>query len=331
MTKRLSVGANLNTMKSPSPAILRGSLLAMLSLSSALLAEVPAYKVDQSFGKDDFKTPPVCVSMDATDHLYVLLRDGTVTSFDANGKLAGSFKPDLKPAPETMTVADGRIYLFSTVKSEQTREFQGKKVKLLEPSGIKCTVYDPAGTKQAEIKLPEAMSATDAHFIGKELAVGDFSKGQIVFYQLSGTEGKVTRKIDKVFRLCCGIFDFCPGTDADSIVVANLGAFKVQTYVDGKKTVEFGARGEKEAEFSGCCNPVNVACLADGSIITVEKSPTRVKIFDPTGKTEKLVTGLGELVSGCLKIPVAVDSKGALYLASSDKSCIVKCVPDTAR
>ena len=304
-------------------------MLAMLSLSSTVLADVPAYKMDKSFGKEDFKAPPICVSMDAADRLYVLLRDGTVTTYDADGKLAGSFKPDMKPAPETMTVADGKIYLFNTSKTEQTREIQGKKYKIMEPSGIKCEVFDPAGAKQADLNLPGAMAATDAHFIGKQLAIGDFGKSQILFYQLSGNEGKITRKIDKDFRLCCGIFDFCPGTDPNTIVVANLGAFKVQTYVDGKKTAEFGARGEKEIEFTGCCNPVNVACLADGSIVTVEKSPTRVKVYDKTGKTEKVVSGLGELVSGCIKIPIAVDSKGALYLASSEKSCIVKCVPDT--
>ena len=47
------------------------------------------------------------------------------------------------------------------------------------------------------------------------------------------------------------------------MIVANLGTFKVQTFVDAKKTAEFGARGEKESEFHGCCNPVSVAALAD--------------------------------------------------------------------
>ena len=317
-------------MRHPSFTIIRGGLLAVLSLSSSLLADVPAYKMEKSFGADDFKAPPVCLAMDAADHLYVLLRDGTVAIFGTDGKVTGGFKADLKPVPETMAVADGRIYLLSTVHDEVTREFLGRKNKVMVPAGIKCAVYDAAGTKQADVKLPDAMSATDAHFIGKELVVGDFGKSQILYYQLAGNEAKVTRKIDKVFRLCCGIFDFCPGPDAKSIIVANLGAFKVQTYQDGKKTTEFGARGEKESEFSGCCNPVNVACLADGSIVTVEKSPTRVKIYDAAGKNEKLVAGLGELVTGCMQIPIAVDSKGGLYLASSEKKCIVKCVPELA-
>lgn len=326
----VAVETKLKVMNFPSTTMFCGGLIALLSFSSSLLAEVPAYRMEKSFGAEDFKAPPVCLAMDVADHLYVLLRDGTVATFGADGKLTGSFKADLKPVPETMAVADGRIYLLSTVHDEVTREFMGRKTKVMAPAWVKCAVYDTAGTKQSDLKLPDAMSATDAHFIGKELVVGDFGKGQILYYQLAGNEGKVTRKIDKVFRLCCGIFDFCPGPDANSIVVANLGAFKVQTYQDGKKTSEFGARGEKESEFTGCCNPVNVACLADGSIVTVEKSPTRVKIYDPTGKTEKLVAGLGELVSGCMQIPIAVDSKGGLYLASSEKSCILKCIPDAA-
>lgn len=316
-------------MKTPA-CIVRGGVIAVLSWSAALMAEVPAYKVEKSFGKDEFKAPPVCVAMDAKDQLYVLLKDGTVVLYDSSGTMSGSFKAGMKPVPATLTVAEGRIYLFGSVMSEKTREFEGKKVKLMEAAGIKCGVYSPAGVKEAELQLPEAMSVNDAHFIGRELVIGDYSKSQILYYQLTGNEGKVTRKISKVFRLCCGIFDFCPGPDAASLVVANLGAFKVQTYTEGKKSAEFGARGEKEADFSGCCNPVNVACLADGCIVTVEKSPTRVKIYDKTGKTEKLVTGLGELVEGCSTIPIAVDSKGALYLASEEKNCIVKCVPAAA-
>ncbi len=159
------------------------------------------------------------------------------------------------------------------------------------------------------------------------MAIGDFDRSQIVFYDVSGAEPKVTRKISKIFRLCCGIFDFCPGVEADTVVAGNLGAFKVQMFKAGEKTGEFGARGEKPEEFRGCCNPVNVGLLADGSIITVEKDPTRVKIFDKDNKTCVKITGLTELVEGCSTIPIAVDGKGSIYLASDTKKCVVKCVP----
>lgn len=308
----------------------RNSACALLSLSSSLFAAAPAYKVDRSFGQEDLKASPVCISIDTKDQLYVLRADGSVVTFDATGKATGNFKSAMKPAPTTMTVADGKIYLFNTQTTEKTVEFQGRKIKRQMSSGIACHVFDAAGAKVSELKLPEASSAADAHFIGQELVIGDLENSQILYYALTGSEGKVTRKLTKTFRLCCGIFDFCPGTTADSLVVANLGAFKVQTFTAGKKSVEFGQRGTKPEEFHGCCNPVNVGCLTDGSIVTVEKSPTRVKIYDQDGKTSTKVTGLTELVEGCSTIPIAVDSKGALYLASASKNCIVKCVPGVA-
>lgn len=308
-------------------SLLSGAALALCILPSSALAGPPAYKADKMFGDKDLKAAPTCISVDAKDQLHVLSDDGTVTTFDPEGKMTGSFKSAMSPTPTTMTVADGKIYLFNTRRVEKIVESRGKKIKQLIPDGIGCSVYDPAGTKVSDLNLPEAMSAADAHFIGNELAVGDLKKSQIVFYEVTGNEGKVTRKIDKGFRLCCGIFDFAPGSAAGSIMVANLGAFKVQTYVGGEKTVEFGQRGEKPEEFHGCCNPVNVGCLADGAIITVEKSPTRVKIFDKDGKESTKVTGLTELVEGCSTIPIAVDSKGTIYLASDTKKAIVKCVP----
>ena len=316
-------------MRTTTPVV-RRNLIALLSLSSTLFAGVPAYKFDKAIGQNEIKAAPISLGINTKDCLHVLLKNGTVMMYDTEGKLTGSFQSDMKPAPSTMAVAGDRIYLLASEMAQTTREFQGKKVKVNEPSGVKCCVFDPAGAKQAEIKLAGVVSATAAHFVGDKLVVADFSQQSIVFFAVAGNEGKMTRKISKVFRLCCGIFDFCPGSDADSIVVANLGAFKVQTFQADKKFSEFGARGEKESEFQGCCNPVNVACLADGSVVTVEKAPTRVKIYDKSGKTEQEVTGIANLVEGCSQIPTAIDSKGALYLASDQKKCVVKCVPGAA-
>lgn len=313
----------LDPMKTSIPVV---SAIALLSLSIPAFAAAPAYKADKSFGNEDMKSPPICVSIDSTDQLYVLLGDGTVLQYDTEGNKTGGFKADLK-RPTTMTVTDGKIYLFTTLTEEKEMTFQGKKIKRLIPVGVGCSVFEPAGAKLGEVKLPEVSSARDAHFIGKELAVGDNNNGQIVFFELDGAEGKVTRKINKGFRLCCGIFDFCPGSEPDTLVAANLGAFKVQAFKGADKTGEFGQRGEKVQDFRGCCNPVNVAALGDGLLVTVEKDPTRVKIFDKDHKSCSVVSGLTELVKGCSTIPIAVDSKGTLYLASGTKRCVVKCVP----
>ena len=40
---------------------IRNSAVVLLSLSSGLFAEAPAYKVDRSFGQDDLKAAPTAI------------------------------------------------------------------------------------------------------------------------------------------------------------------------------------------------------------------------------------------------------------------------------
>lgn len=304
-----------------------GGLLAALSWSSECRAETPDYQIEASFGAGGLKSPALTLAVDATDQLHALLAGGTVVVFDSAGKEVRSFTADMTPVPTTMTLANGKIYLLATSTKEAEVEFQGRKRKVIEPTGVKCGVFSPTGTKETDFDLPEVLSAKDAHFIDGQLAVGDLRKSQIVMFDITSEKAKAGKTIDKMFRLCCGIFDFCPTVDGKSLLVANLGAFKVQTFTNGRKTDEFGARGEALEQFHGCCNPVNVADLGADALITVEKSPTRVKICSRNGKAPKTIPGLGELVKGCSTIPIAVDGKGAIYLASASRRCIVKCVP----
>lgn len=84
----------------------------------------------------------------------------------------------------------------------------------------------------------------------------------------------------------------------------------------------FGKRGKEVLDFHGCCNPVSVATLSSGAIVTVEKDPTRIKVY--SNKGAKQIDGIEELVKGCTYIPMIVDNKDNLYLASEEKG-IVKC------
>lgn len=305
-------------------------LAILLSLSVPLIAAAPAYKVGQSFGQQEISSPPVAMAMNAKDQITVLLSSGTVITYNSSGKMVGKFESLMNPLPGAMTVDGGRIYLLANETHQRQVESQGRKRTIAEPAGVKCAVYSPSGEKVSEFGLPEVVSARDAHMVGGQLVVGDYRKSQIVFFSLAGGQPKVERKIEGVLRLCCGLLDFCPTADGKSILVANLGAFKVQTFTGTRKSAEFGARGEKLDEFHGCCNPVNVAAIGSDAIVTVEKDPTRVKVYGRKGKGTEAIEGLGELVNGCSSIPVAVDSTGAIYLASSTKRCIVKCVSDTA-
>ena len=60
-----------------------------------------------------------------------------------------------------------------------------------------------------------------------------------------------------------------------------------------------------------------------GQFITVEKDPTRIKIYNKEGA--KQIEGIEELVNGCAYIPMTVDNKENIYLTSPEKG-LVRCV-----
>jgi hypothetical protein len=105
----------------------------------------------------------------------------------------------------------------------------------------------------------------------------------------------------------------------------NLDAFRELAFdYSGKIQYAFGKRGQSINDFHGCCNPVNVTSLTNGAIVTVEKDPTRIKVYSKSGA--KQIAGIQELVKGCRYIPMVSDSKNNLYLASA-QSGIIKCSP----
>ncbi len=197
----------------------------------------------------------------------------------------------------------------------------GDTLCALEKNG-KVTIFDPDGSLASTIDT--GMKNTDA------MAVD--SDGNLHIFSTLTEEKKVKsgarmRTVQIPIGVECGIFDFCEAPD-NTIAVSNLGAFKLQQFdLDGKLLKEFGQRGRGLDDFQGCCNPVSAGYLPGGGILTVEKSPTRIKIYDANGKNAQLIDGIEELVKGCSFIPVAVDSKGNIYLAASAKGYIVKCVP----
>ena len=77
--------------------------------------------------------------------------------------------------------------------------------------------------------------------------------------------------------------------------------------------------------FCGCCNPSNIAILADDSFVTCEKGLARVKIYDPEGSFVGVVAGPEQFgvtahicvtPEQCLKggFDVAVDSQDRIFI-----------------
>lgn len=285
--------------------------------------KAPNYQVDPAF-KVDLKSSIKYLAIMPKDDLCCLLGSGKVIIFDSKGNEKLNFNIESKGSPSTIAVDNkGNIYVLCSMMKPQQIKRKGKSYNVNAPSGVLINKYDKTGKSLSSIELTEVKTAKAAQIVKNKIIIADNYLNTLFFCDLK--TGKVKKKVNKGIRTCCGIFDFCKDSKGN-LWLANLGAFKVQSFKStGSSSKSFGSRGRELNDFHGCCNPVSVSVLSDGSFVTAEKDPTRVKVYDSSGKKAKKIEGIDELVKGCSHIPMASDSKENVYLASS-KGKIVKCI-----
>ena len=88
--------------------------------------------------------------------------------------------------------------------------------------------------------------------------------------------------------------------------------------VDGDVLKSWGTEGSGITEFYGCCNPAAIAPLADGSVVTYEKTLQRVKVYSPEGKLRNVAAGPNEFTDqpkDTIIVPdIAVDRSGRILV-----------------
>lgn len=294
--------------------ILASALVCALPLCSATLSYVPG----KTLAKEEKISKVMSIAIGKDDNL--LIADSTMVRVvsPATGECTRKFDTGLKGI--TAIASDGnQIWVLQTRTELVERESNGKKIKYPNPVSVACKVFAADGTFIKDLDLQGTRSATSAKVLNGKLYVADLKGGVARIF--NADTGAAEGTIGKDMRLCCGIFDVRVDKKNNDVILSNLGAFKVQRYsADGKLISEFGKRGSDEQSFHGCCNPVSTEILSDGTILTVEKDPARVKIYNQDGKLLHVFSGVGELVKGCDYVTLAVDSKGSVYLGVNANS-----------
>jgi len=278
------------------------------------------YKVDNAFNGNSL-VGITYLGVYSDNTICALTADGKILTIDKAGKKTAEVKANIEDKISSIAIdKQDRVHALIPLKEKVKQSFRGKTFERVMVTGIACIQLDKNGNETTRIKLEGAKGATGARIVDNKLMIADYSQGEIGIYELE--TGKKLGQIEDM-RQCCGILDFSVTPD-NHIISANLGAFRVEKFdMTGKKEVAFGSRGRENDNFHGCCNPVSVAGLSNGAIVTVEKDPTRVKIYSKTGA--KVIDGISEMVKGCNYIPMIVDSNDNLYLASPDKG-MIRCV-----
>jgi len=279
-----------------------------------------SYAVDKTYTGAGYKDMTYLATL-PNDNICALRKDGVVTIINPKGGKVGEFKTEVKGNPSAIAADEsGNIYVFGSISEKKSEESRGRKFEVMTPIKVECLVFDAKGAKVRAVELAGVVTATGARVADGKIMVAD-TRGRMVAIFNAETGEKISA-IEKL-RTCCGILDF--SIRNNEILVANLGAFRVNGFdYSGRPTLSFGQRGSGIDDFHGCCNPVSVAFLSNGGIVTVEKDPTRIKTYTKAGA--KAISGIDELVKGCRYIPMSVDSKDNVYLASMAGG-VIKCSP----
>jgi hypothetical protein len=291
------------------------------------------YKVDKTYeGLDHqyiyymsvFKDDKICALVRVSSEKGQKAKPGDipfVKIIDLTGKEFSRFEITEKGDPTTVAVDENDlIYVTVTDRKVVEKKVRGKVTKFTKALGANCLVYNKAGELQKTYKLEGLEDVSGLRIFGNQLIVSSCQNKNVRYYNKE--TGAPIREIADL-RPCCSIMDMDVDQEGN-LLVANLGSFRVTVYdTKGNKTISFGQRGKGVNDFSGCCNPVSLRKLKNNCIVTVEKTPTRIKVYSKDGA--HIIQGIEELVNGCYHIPIMSDSKDNIYLASPDKG-IVKCV-----
>ncbi len=158
------------------------------------------------------------------------------------------------------------------------------------------------------------------------IAASDF--GQRRIWLLDGL-GNPKNQIDGVsadsstgFRLPSPYFPCTFGPD-DQLWVSHTGMQRVEHWQGTKLVAHFGQTGMSIERFCGCCNPVNLAILPGGDLITVEKGLPRIKRYTQDGKLVAVIAPPRSFELTTRGIGLAVHPTGRIWVSDPKRQQLI--------
>lgn len=238
------------------------------------------------------------IAIDSKDNVY-LAGAGGVRVVDADGKLLSAWATS-GPAKCVAVDADANVYVGLTTRIEK----YGKDGKLLASWGTE-------GKERGQLQVVSGIA-----IYGANVYVADAGNRCVHRFDITGDfiDDIGKRRTGDVGMVCPSPYLDC-ALDKDGILyVNNPGLCRVERYdQNGKRIGMWGDPGDKPEDFSGCCNPSNIALLPDGRVITSEKLTPRVKVYDDKGAMLAYIGPefFSQMAEG---LDVAADSKGSIFV-----------------
>ncbi len=209
--------------------------------------------------------------------------------------------PTTEP-PMCVALRDDKIYMGV-----------GNHIEVLSRYANQIVNWGPPAINAQIINLAANKSYIYAADAGNKLVWKYDIRGKIV-----GTIGRTDPAKDiKGFILPSPHLDIAIQRNGN-LYVNNPGRHKVETFTpNGRLISSFGGGGNSIDKFCGCCNPIRIALLPSGDIVTSEKGLPRVKVLKPNGSLDSVILGPKAFSQNTDDIPIAADAEGNVYIANN--------------
>jgi hypothetical protein len=246
---------------------------------------------------------PRGIALDAAGRLYVAGAQLRVLNPDFTEALRVELQGD---AGCVAVDAGGDIYLG--MKSGP--DGLGPHVRKYDAGGKLVASWGKAGRGPGELAIPTGIALRKG-----QLCVADPGNRCIHLFDPTGDfiDDLGKRGGGDPGIVCPSPFLDCAADARGTLLVPNPGVWRVESYsLAGARTGAWGEGGVKPHQFPGCCNPTNIAVMADGKIVLSEKRGPKLKVYSPAGAL--LAYAGGELFHpDAAGIDLACDAKGRIY------------------
>lgn len=158
-------------------------------------------------------------------------------------------------------------------------------------------VFDAGGSRRAAWAPVDRRAWFSSLALGPEALFAADSGGRVILrFDLAGRiTGRIGAKDGE--RQVPGLVVPSPHLEVklhpDGLLrVNNPGRHRFEAYTpDGQFEAAWGAPTAAIGGFCGCCNPIGLAVLPDGRVVTCEKGLPRVKVYGADGRFESVVAG----------------------------------------
>ena len=217
---------------------------------------------------------PRRVAVDAAGRIYLALSGG-ISVVDTSGVVLEELA---LPEPARCVAVGNDGVMYAGLRDH---------VEVFEPRQKRWTPWESPG-KRAWL--------TGLAVSEREVFVADAGNRVVLRYDKSG---KLLNRIGEKNRErnVPGLIVPSPYLDvalgADGLLrVNNPGRHCIEAYTkEGALELSWGKPSAAIEGFCGCCNPIAVAMLSDGRLVTCEKGLPRVKVYSATGMFESVVAG----------------------------------------